>query len=122
MNIRASVQAYETVKNTKTVTNNGFFPEILSNYSNRHFSKIQSIDCQLISVLHKKAPDRSGAGKLFWRLLFAYHFKFDFGAMTATKVDGCFISSQFFYFINDVDLAAINCITFLLIDSAAQLE
>ena len=50
------------------------------------------------------------------------YFKFDFGRVTVSEINRCFISSQFFYFIRNSYSSAVDFISFLFADSAADLQ
>ncbi len=57
-----------------------------------------------------------------FNFLLSHHFKLYFCCVAIAKINGCFISTEFFYFINDADLSAINFIPFLFADGTADLE
>jgi large subunit ribosomal protein L9 len=51
-----------------------------------------------------------------------YKASIEFGGGNTTEIDGGFISAQFFYFVGDTDLLAIDLVSFLFADGAAQLQ
>ena len=55
-------------------------------------------------------------------LLFSNYFKINIGMLAVAKINGGFISAQFFYFICDMDLFTINIISFLIADGPTDLE
>ena len=73
--------------------------------------------------MHEKSL-RINAGLQFFievSSLFAYYFKFNFGAVAIAEIDISFISSQFFYFVSNMNLFAVDFISFLFADGAANL-
>ena len=66
----------------------------------------------------KQPKDRLETGSY----LFGGHFKFHFSFVAVAKVDFGLIGAECLYFIQDVDAAAIDLITFLVADSAGQLD
>ena len=54
--------------------------------------------------------------------LFRRYFKFHFGFVAVAEVDPGFIGTEFFYFIQNMDPAAIDLITFLVADGPGQLN
>lgn len=70
---------------------------------------------------NKKAPQIAGLfTKKLW-FLFSNNFKFNVSTLAVAKFDSRFICSQFFYIISDIDLLAVNLITFLVTDGTADL-
>jgi hypothetical protein len=54
--------------------------------------------------------------------LFGYYFKFNFCAVAIAEIDGSLIGTQFLYLVGNGDLLAIDFISLLFADSAAELQ
>lgn len=70
----------------------------------------------------KKPSSREGFFYKFSEGLFTYNFKINFNIVSVAEVDSCFVSTEFFYFFHDADTLAVDLVTFLVADSACDLQ
>jgi len=54
--------------------------------------------------------------------LFSYNFKFYLSGISASEINSCFVSTEFFYFIEDADATTVDLVSLLFADGAADLN